>query len=133
MEPLVVAVLAVLVIVGVTSVAPRVGVAAPLLLVLTGIAVSLLPFVPAVEVDPEIVLAVVLPPLLYSSATNVPTMDFRRDFRTISAFSVVLVIVSAVVVGFVVDALLPQIGLATGIALGAVVVIAYVVFVMAAA
>lgn len=121
MDPLVVGVLAVLVIVTVTSFAPRVGVAAPLLLVLTGLGVSVLPFVPAVEVEPELILGVVLPPLLYSSATTVPTMDFRRDFRTISAFSVVLVVVSAVVVGFVVDALLPGIDLATGIALGAVV------------
>lgn len=121
MDLLVLGVLAVLVIVAVTSFAPRVGVAAPLLLVLIGLGVSVLPFVPAVEIEPELILAVVLPPLLYSSATTVPTMDFRRDFRTISAFSVVLVVVSAVVVGFVLDALVPGIDLATGIALGAVV------------
>ncbi|MBF0686375.1 MAG: sodium:proton antiporter [Cellulomonas sp.] len=120
-DPVVFAVLAVLVIVAVTSFAPRVGVAAPLLLVLIGMGVSLLPFVPAIEVEPELILAVVLPPLLYSSATNMPTMDFRRDLRTISAFSVVLVVVSAVVVGFVLDGLVPGMGLATGIAVGAVV------------
>ena len=121
MDLLVFAVLAVLVIVAVTSFAPRVGVAAPLLLVLIGMGVSLLPFVPAIEIEPELILGVVLPPLLYSSATNMPTMDFRRDFRTISAFSVVLVVVSAVVVGVVLQHLVPGIGLATGIALGAVV------------
>ncbi|MCC2336071.1 cation:proton antiporter [Cellulomonas wangsupingiae] len=121
MDPLAFAVLAVLVIVGVTSFAPRVGVAAPLLLVLIGMGVSLLPFVPAIEIEPELILGVVLPPLLYSSARNIPTMDFRRDFRTISAFSVVLVVVSAVVVGFVLDRLVPGIDLATGIALGAIV------------
>ncbi|MBO3087874.1 cation:proton antiporter [Cellulomonas dongxiuzhuiae] len=121
MDPVVFAVLVVLVIVAVTSFAPRVGVAAPLLLVLIGMGVSLLPFVPPIEVEPELILAVVLPPLLYSSATNMPTMDFRRDFRTISAFSVVLVGVSAVVVGFVLERLVPGIGLATGIAVGAVV------------
>ncbi|GIG41741.1 cation:proton antiporter [Cellulomonas phragmiteti] len=121
MDLLVPAVLAVLVIVAVTSWAPRVGVAAPLLLVLIGVGVSVLPVVPAIEVSPEWVLGVVLPPLLYSSATTMPTMDFRRDFRTISAFSVVLVVVSAVVVGVVLDHLLPDIGLATGIAIGAIV------------
>ncbi|UZN02952.1 cation:proton antiporter [Cellulomonas sp. S1-8] len=121
MDPLVAAVLAVLLVVVVTSIAPRVGVAAPLLLVLAGIGVSVLPFVPPVEVQPEWVLGVVLPPLLYSSATNVPAMDFRRDLRTISAFSVVLVVVSAVVVGLVLDAVVPDLGLATAIAIGAVV------------
>lgn len=121
MELLVAGVLAVLATVAVTSFAPRVGVAAPLLLLLLGTAVSFLPFVPAVEVDPEIVLGVVLPPLLYSSAATIPTMELRRDLRTVSAFSVLLVVTSALAVGFVLDAVVPGIGLATGIAIGAVV------------
>ncbi|SFJ66429.1 sodium:proton antiporter [Cellulomonas sp. KH9] len=121
MDLLAALVLAVLVIVTITTVAPRAGVAAPLLLVLVGAGVSFLPFVPEIEVPPEWILGIVLPPLLYSSATTVPTMDFRRDLRTISALSVVLVLVSAVAVGFTLSALVPDIGLATGIALGAVV------------
>ncbi len=121
MDLLAALVLAVLVIVAVTTIAPRAGVAAPLLLVVVGAGVSFLPFVPEIEIRPEWILGVVLPPLLYSSATTIPTMDFRRDLRTISALSVVLVVVSAVVVGFALSALLPDVGLATGIALGAVV------------
>src|SRR3954469_23361894 len=121
MDPLVAAVLGVVAIVAVSALAPRVGVAAPLVLVLLGVAVSFLPFVPAIDVDPEWILGGVLPPLLYSSAVGMPTMDFRRDFRIISGLSVVLVVVSAVVVGFVVSWLVPGIGLAAGIALGAIV------------
>jgi NhaP-type Na+/H+ or K+/H+ antiporter len=121
MDPLVAAVLGVVAIVAVNSLAPRVGVAAPLVLVLLGVGVSFLPFVPAIEVEPEWILGVVLPPLLYSSAVSMPTMDFRRDFRIISTLSVVLVVVSAVVVGFVVSWLVPDVGLAAGIALGAIV------------
>ncbi|MCX5044945.1 sodium:proton antiporter [Aldersonia sp. NBC_00410] len=121
MDYTVIGTLAVLIIVVVTTLAPRVGVAAPLLLVLVGVAISFLPFVPAIEIESEWVLAGILPPLLYSAAVNVPTMDFRRDFSTISSLSVVLVVVSAVVVGAVMAALIPGIGLATGIALGAIV------------
>ncbi|WP_214405167.1 cation:proton antiporter [Pseudonocardia lacus] len=121
MDLLVVVVLAVVAIVAVTSLAPRVGVAAPLLLVLLGVVVSFLPFVPAVEVEPEWILQIILPPLLYSSAVGMPTMDFRRDFRTISGLSVVLVVASAVAIGVVISALVPGIGLAAGIALGAIV------------
>ncbi|MFS0705659.1 cation:proton antiporter [Cellulomonas sp. 179-A 9B4 NHS] len=121
MDLLVVLVVAVLVVVAVTSFAPRVGVAAPLLLVLVGIGVSFLPFVPPIEVEPELVLGVILPPLLYSSAANMPAMDFRRDLRTISVFSVLLVAASALLVGVVLHALLPDIGLATAVAVGAVV------------
>jgi NhaP-type Na+/H+ or K+/H+ antiporter len=120
-DPLVAVVLGVVAIVAVNALAPRVGVAAPLALVLLGVGVSFLPFVPAIEVDPEWILGVVLPPLLYSSAVGMPMMDFRRDFRIISSLSVVLVVVSAVAVGFVVSWLVPDLGLAAGIALGAIV------------
>ena len=121
MDLLVAAVVAVLVVVAATSVAPRVGVAAPLLLVLVGIAVSFLPVVPAVEVRPEWVLEGILPLLLYASATAVPMTDFRRDLRTISAFSVVLVVVTTAAVGFTLHALVPGVDLATAFAVGAVV------------
>jgi CPA1 family monovalent cation:H+ antiporter len=121
MEPVGWVVIGVLVVIAVTSVAHRVGFAAPLLLVVIGVGVSLLPVVPAFVVPPEIILAVILPPLLYSAAVSLPAMDFRRDLTTISALSVGLVVVSAVVVGLVVSAVLPGLGLAGGIALGAVV------------
>ena len=121
MEPVGWLVIGVLVVVAVTSLAHRVGVAPPLLLVVIGVGVSLLPAVPAFSVEPKLILAAILPPLLYSAAVSLPAMDFRRDLTTISALSVGLVLVSAVVVGLVVSAVLPGLGLAGGIALGAVV------------
>ncbi len=112
---------AVLCIAGVTAFASRLGVAAPLLLVVIGVGVSLLPFVPAVELEPEWILMGVLPPLLYSAAVSLPAMDFRRDLRAISSLSVVLVVVSAVVIGVFLDHVVPGVDLATGIAVGAIV------------
>ncbi|MCG2799351.1 MAG: cation:proton antiporter [Cellulomonas sp.] len=114
-------VVAVLVVVAVTASAPRLGLPGPLLLVVVGIGVGLLPVVPDVVVEPAVVLELVLPPLLYSSAVTMPTMDFRRDVRFISGLSVLLVGVSALVVGLVLMALVPGVGLATGIAIGAIV------------
>lgn len=108
-------------IVAVSTFSPRVGVASPLILLGIGIAVGLLPFVPVIEVDHEWILAGVLPPLLYSAAINVPTTDFRRDLRTISALSLLLVVVSAVAVGAVMSRLIPGVGLAAGVALGAII------------
>jgi hypothetical protein len=61
MEALVIAVIGVIVIALATALAPRVGIAGPLALVAIGIGVSLLPFFPAFEVDPEIILVGVLP------------------------------------------------------------------------
>ncbi|PZR53078.1 sodium:proton antiporter [Xylanimonas oleitrophica] len=121
MDPLLVAVLGAAAVLTVTALAPRTGVSAPLILVLLGVGVSFMPFVPPIEIDPEWILAGVLPPLLYSSAVSLPTMDFRRDFAAIGGLSVVLVVVTAVLLGFVFSALLPGLGLAGGIALGAIV------------
>src|SRR5699024_4341374 len=60
-------------------------------------------------------------PLLYSSAVRLPVTDFRRNVRMIAWLSVVMVIVTAVVIGVVVHLVFPDISLPLGIALGAVV------------
>ncbi|MFP3713404.1 cation:proton antiporter [Puerhibacterium sp. TATVAM-FAB25] len=121
MDLLVVGAAAAVVIIAVTALAPRTGVAAPLILVLLGVAVSFLPFVPAIEIEPEWILAGVLPPLLYSTAVSMPTMDFRRDFAAIGGLSVVLVVVTSLLLGLVFSALVPGLGFAGGVALGAIV------------
>ena len=109
-----VVVLGLLAIATVRVVAERVGVAAPLLLVLVGVAVSLLPGVPPVVVDPEWVLAGILPPLLFSSAVAMPAMDFRRAFGAVSGLSVLLVVISSVLIGLLAGLLVPGLGIAGG-------------------
>ncbi|MEV5967595.1 sodium:proton antiporter [Kribbella sp. NPDC051952] len=101
--------------------ARRTGVAAPLLLVALGIAASYLPSTPVIHIEPEIILAGVLPPLLYSSAVQLPVLDVRRNFGLISWLSVVMVIVSALTIGALVHAVFPSISFALATALGAVV------------
>ena len=121
MEKVLIVVAAVLFIALVTDIAPRLRIPAPLVLVFVGAVIGIMPFVPAFHVDPEWILVGVLPPLLYSAAIGMPTMDFRRDFTAISTLSVVLVILSAVVVGWFLTLVVPGISLATGVALGAIV------------
>ncbi len=98
----------------------RTGIAAPLLLLALGVGASYVPGMPEIHVEPELILAGVLPPLLYASAVRMPVVDFRRNFGMISWLSVGLVVTSAVIIGFVVHWVFPQIPLALGIALGAV-------------
>lgn len=121
MEVLLVAVTAALVVIGVTALAPRAGVSAPLVLVLVGVGVSFVPAIPAIEIDPEVILAGVLPALLYAAAASFPSMDFRRDFTAIGGMSVLLVVISAVLLGLVFSRVVPDLDLAAGIALGAIV------------
>ena len=108
-------------VVAVAMLAGRVQIAAPLILVVVGIGIGYIPGVPLIEVEPEIILLVVLPPILYAAAVNVPVLDLRRNIGPISALSVVLVIISAVVIGWLLHLAVPSIPLAAAIALGAVV------------
>jgi len=62
-----------------------------------------------------------LPPILYSSAVNVPIVDFKRNFSSIFGLSVLLVLVSAFATGWVLFELFPKLSYAEGVALGAVI------------
>ncbi len=120
-ESLVVIVTALLVIAAATVVGPRLGIAAPLVLVAIGVAASLLPVFDSTHIEPELILDGVLPPLLYSSAVSMPAMNFRREFGAISGLSVLLVVASALLLGLFFMLVIPDLGFATGAALGAIV------------
>lgn len=115
------AVLGLVVVVGVSMLASRIGVAAPLILVVLGIGIGYLPGIPLIDIDPEIILLGVLPPILYAAAVNVPVLDLRRNIGPIAGLSVVLVIVSAIIIGALIHLVVPAIPFYAGVALGAVV------------
>jgi CPA1 family monovalent cation:H+ antiporter len=98
----------------------KLGIAAPLILIVIGIGFSYIPGAPVV-VPHEIILTGLLPPLLYSAALNVPVVDFRRNFSSISALSVALVFVTAFATGAILYLIFPSLSLAGGIAIGAVI------------
>lgn len=108
-------------VVAIAMIARRINIATPLILVLVGIGIGYIPGVPLISVDPEIILLGVLPPLLYAAAVNVPILDLRRNIGPISAMSVVLVIISALVIGALLHLVVPSIPFAAAVALGAVV------------
>jgi CPA1 family monovalent cation:H+ antiporter len=116
-------VVVVVLVIGVVSVfARRIGVAAPLVLTVVGVGAGAIPGIAHFDVEPAIVLTVILPPLLYAAARQVPFVDFRRNLRVIGFLAIVLVVVSAVLVGVLVHLLwITTVPLALAIALGAVV------------
>ncbi|MCS7475842.1 cation:proton antiporter [Umezawaea endophytica] len=120
-ELLVVIVTGFVVIAAATVFGPRLGVAAPLVLVAIGVAASFLPVFESVHVEPEWILEGVLPPLLYSSAVSMPSMNFRREFGAISGLSVVLVVGTALLLGWFFTLVVPGLGFAWGVALGAII------------
>lgn len=103
------------------TVAEKSGIASPIVLLLLGGIVALVPGMPEIEVEPELVLMIILPPLLFSSAVRMPVSDFRRNLLPISVLAFLLVAISAAVIGFVVNRMAPGIGVAACVALGAIV------------
>ena len=93
LEPIV---LGLLVAVAALSVLSRViGVPYPILMVIGGLGLGLIPGAPEVVLDPELVLVVFLPPLLYVGAFFASLRDLRRDARAITLLSVGLVVATA--------------------------------------
>ncbi|MEU8167905.1 Na+/H+ antiporter [Micromonospora sp. NPDC049004] len=109
---------AVAVIVAVRWVAAHTGLPAAALLPLIGIAYALLPG-PNIELDPDLVLMVVLPPLLYSAALDSSLLDIRRNLRIVVSLSVLLVLLTGVLVGIGFHLFVAGATLAAGIAVGA--------------
>jgi CPA1 family monovalent cation:H+ antiporter len=103
------------------TVSRRIRVPYPVLLLIGGLVVGLMPGVPRFELDPEIVFLVVLPPILYVSAFLTPIRDFRANLKNISALAVGLVAASAGVVAAVAMALVPGMTWPLAVALGAIV------------
>jgi Na+/H+ antiporter len=111
---------AVAVIVAVRWMADRTGLPAAALLTLTGIAYAYLPG-PNVVLDPELVLTLVLPPLLYSAALDSSLTAIRDNLRTVVSLSVLLVTATALLIGVGFALFVGGATLAAGIALGAAV------------
>ncbi len=105
----------------VAAFARRTGFAAPLALVIAGLALSYAPGVPEFELEPEFVLYVFLPPLLFSAAWNSSYYNMRENLRPIGLLSVGLVVFSTIAVGYAAWWLVPGLPLASAFVLGAIV------------
>ena len=94
---------------------------APLLVTVVAMAVSLIPGVPQVDIDGELVLWVVLPPLLYSAALDSSFVSFRESLAPIRRLGIGLVVATTLAVAGVTMWLFPQMGWAGALLLGAIV------------
>jgi CPA1 family monovalent cation:H+ antiporter len=104
-----------------TAVAQRLKIPYPILLVVGGLALSLVPVFPDISLNPHFIFLVVLPPLVYASALQTSWREFRDNIGTILllAFGLIAFTVAGVALGA--HLLLPGFDLATGAVLGAVV------------
>lgn len=107
--------------IAVTMFAQRRGLQPPLLLAAVGLAASFIPGLPRLQLEPEVILTVVVPPLLFAAATEFSFVSFVRRLGSIINLGVFLVAVTTGVVGAVAAATVPGLTLPVALVLGAIV------------
>jgi monovalent cation/hydrogen antiporter len=103
------------------TLARRVGIPYPVLLVLGGLVLGFMPGLPAVRIEPKVVFLVFIPPLVYIAAAGVAVRDFRSNLRPILFLAVGLVLATLAVVAGVTTWCVDDFGWATAFVLAAVI------------
>lgn len=103
------------------TLARRLNLPYPILMVVGGAVLGLVPGLPTVALHPDLVFLLILPPLLYAAAYFTSIHDFRANSPPIVSLAVGLVLFTVVAVAVVANALLPEIGWPLAFALGAIV------------
>ncbi|NKX53035.1 cation:proton antiporter [Arthrobacter mobilis] len=93
----------------------------PVLMLLLAVALTFIPGFPQAHIEPELILPLFLPPLLFATAQRSSWAVFRIRWRTIVMFAVALVVVTVALVAGAAWLLIPGIGIPAAIALGAMV------------
>ncbi len=93
----------------------------PLVLVLGGLALSFVPGLPEVTLNPQVVFYFILPALLYPAALFTSWRDFRRNLRAILMLAIGLVLATTLAVAWIAHSIVPALPWAGAFALGAIV------------
>ena len=101
--------------------ARHLGLPYPIALVVGGAAIGFVPGLPRLPFDPNLILVLVLPPILYQAALFTSWRDFRANLRPISLLAVGLVIATTVAVAATLKWLVPELPWAVAFAFGAIV------------
>lgn len=93
--------------IGVSGIAEKIKLPVPVLLLLAGIGIGFAPAMPGIELNPEIIMLLFLPPLLYDAAFNISFKDFKTNINTISSLAIGLVFLTtagiAVIAHYLID------------------------------
>ena len=106
---------------GLSVLARRLSVPYPIVLVIGGALFGFIPGLPEVKLDPQVVLVVFLPPLIYGASVYANFNDFRANLRTLTLSTVALVLATMCAVAWAAHALIPGLPWAAAFVLGAIV------------
>ena len=103
------------------GVAQKINVPYPLILILGGAAISFLPGHTHIYFDPNLLLLIVLPPVLYHSAFGISFREFQADWKNIFSLALGLVALTTVVIALIFKWLFPDYSWALAFAFGAII------------
>ncbi|MBX2926181.1 MAG: Na+/H+ antiporter [Chitinophagaceae bacterium] len=106
--------------IGASGIADKTKLSAPVLLLLVGIAIGFVPSMPGIELNPEIIMLLFLPPLLYDAAFNISFREFRTNLNTISTLAIGLVFITAAGIAAIVYYMIPGMNWPLAFVLGAI-------------
>ena len=92
----------------------------PILLVIVGVAIGFIPTMTEIEINPEIIFLIFLPPLLYDASFNISPKDFKTNINTIGALAVSLVFMTAAGIAVVAYFIIPGMTWPLAFVLGAI-------------
>lgn len=107
--------------VGLVAVARKIQIPYPILLVVGGLLIGFVPGLPNIELEPDLVFLLFLPPILQLAAYQTQIRDFKANLRSIGLLAIGLVLFSMTVVAVVAHALIPGLPWAAAFVLGAIV------------
>jgi Na+/H+ antiporter len=106
--------------IGASGIADKIKLPVPVLLLIAGIGIGFVPAMPAVELNPEIIMLLFLPPLLYDAAFNISFKEFKTNIQTISALAIGLVFLTTVGVAVIAHYMIPGMSWPLAFVLGAI-------------
>ncbi len=106
---------------GLGLLARRLTIPYPILFVIGGLFISFVPHLPRLNIDPEVIFFIFLPPLLYIQAFYTSWRDFRGELRAIMLLAIGLVLATTVAVAYIAHWMIPGLSLAAGFVLGAII------------
>jgi Na+/H+ antiporter len=101
--------------------AAKLRIAYPILLVFAGLAISFIPALPQVRIDPDMIFFMFLPPLLFEASWTISFKEMRKWWRIIGSFAFLVVFFTALTVAIVANHFIPGFSLALGFLLGGIV------------
>ena len=106
--------------IGLSAIADHIRLPYPVLLIVAGITIGFIPAMPVIDLNPEIVFLIFLPPLLYDAAFHISFPTFKENIQTISTLAIGLVFITASGIALVAHYLIPGMTWPLSFVLGAI-------------